>query len=113
MPKETPKIAGTIMNTSNSVNHTVNEIPSRMHNKLSKGLKKSSILKSGGVTNLMKYSKSEGRRLHYISRPKMALHEDHKRGRFLLEKHIANLASSSPSASWIVISPPAVCSEMA
>lgn len=48
MPKETPRIAGTIMNTSNRVNHTVKEIPSRIHNKLSKGLKKSSMLKSGG-----------------------------------------------------------------
>lgn len=40
-------MAGTIMNTSNRVNHTVKEIPSRIHNKLSKGLKNSSILKSG------------------------------------------------------------------
>lgn len=60
--------------------------------------------------------KSEGRRLHYSSWPKMALHEDHNRGQFLLKlslKHMANLASSSWSMSWIVISPPAVCAEMA
>lgn len=48
MPKDTPKMAGTIMKTSSRVNHTVKEMPSRIHNKLSKGLKKSSILKLGG-----------------------------------------------------------------
>ena len=52
MPKDTPKMAGTMMKTSSSVNHTVKEIPSRMHTKLSKGLKKSSMLKSGGRRNL-------------------------------------------------------------
>lgn len=51
--------------------------------------------------------KSEGRRLHYISWPKMALHEDHNRGRVLLKlnlKQMAKLASSSWSRSWIAIS---------
>lgn len=50
--------------------------------------------------------KPEGRRLHYISWPKMALHEDHNRGRVLLKlnlKQMANLASSSWSRSWIAI----------
>lgn len=46
MPKDTPKMAGTIMKTSSRVNHTVSEMPSRMHTKLSKGLKKNAILKS-------------------------------------------------------------------
>lgn len=36
-------MAGTIMKTSSRVNHTVKEMPSRIHSKLSKGLKKSSI----------------------------------------------------------------------
>lgn len=48
MPKDTPKMAGTIMKTSSRVNHTVKEMPSRIHTKLSKGLKKSTILTSGG-----------------------------------------------------------------
>lgn len=42
-------MAGTIMKTSSRVNHTVKEMPSRIHTKLSKGLKKSSIFKVGGV----------------------------------------------------------------
>lgn len=40
-------MAGTIMKTSSRVNHTVKEMPSRIHTKLSKGLKKSSIFKVG------------------------------------------------------------------
>lgn len=37
MPKDRPNIAGTMMNTSSRVNHTVKEMPSNMHSKLSKG----------------------------------------------------------------------------
>lgn len=47
MPKDTPKMAGTMMKTSSRVHHTVNEMPRRMHSKLSKGLKNSTILKTG------------------------------------------------------------------
>lgn len=39
MPKDTPKMAGTMMKTSSRVNHTVKEMPRRMHSRLSKGLK--------------------------------------------------------------------------
>lgn len=47
MPKDTPKMAGTIIKTSRRVNHTVKEMPRRIHSKLSKGLKNSSISKAG------------------------------------------------------------------
>ena len=42
-------MAGTMMKTRSMVNHTVREMPRRMHSKLLKGLKKSPILKSGNL----------------------------------------------------------------
>lgn len=37
IPKETPKIAGTMMNTRRRVNHTVKEMPKSIQIRLSKG----------------------------------------------------------------------------
>lgn len=37
IPKDTPKIAGTMMNTRRRVNHTVKEMPKSIQIRLSKG----------------------------------------------------------------------------
>lgn len=76
MPKDSPKMAGTMMKTNSRVNHTVKEMPSRIHTKLSNGLKKSSILSScgggGGGMQSIKLFKIEGKadgsgRQHFTS----------------------------------------------
>lgn len=44
MPKDTPKMAGTMIKTRRRVNHTVKEMPSNMQIRLSKGTRKEAIL---------------------------------------------------------------------
>lgn len=78
MPKDTPKMAGTIMKTSSRVNHTVKEMPRRIHTKLSKGLKKSSILQSGWWWSLPNSWNQRGEQMaeevrHSTSWPQVAL----------------------------------------
>lgn len=72
MPKDTPKMAGTMMKTRSRVNHTVKEMPSRIHNKLSKGLKKSSILKLRWDCLFQIFQIVANRRQLNISWPQMA-----------------------------------------
>lgn len=43
MPKETPKIAGTMMKTRSRVKRTVMEIPKRLTTKLSKGSRRNMV----------------------------------------------------------------------
>lgn len=44
IPKDTPKIAGTMMNTKRRVHHTVKEMPKSIQIRLSKGKRQDSIL---------------------------------------------------------------------
>lgn len=46
MPKDTPKMAGTMIKTRRRVNHTVKEMPSSMQIRLSKGTRKEAILQN-------------------------------------------------------------------
>lgn len=52
MPKETPKIAGTMIKTRSRVNRTVMEIPKRLTTRLSKGSRRNMVKGPGKAGSL-------------------------------------------------------------